>query len=224
MRGKRVIKTIDKKLLEEISQDYRHLILKKRIKKGLFTIGQVSAEVLLIAGIFAGVMTLAVVAPNVVGAIGKLIKQKKIKPYYFHCDQKQLNKTLAYLKNRHLIEVVYKKDGASVKLTPQGKRRYRIHLIENMVIKKIKKWDGWWHIVIFDIPERFKIAREAIRQKLQNLGFYQIQKSVFVIPYPCEKEINFIRHLFGLENQIRLIKASYFQGEEEVKKYIRLSD
>src|SRR3989344_4682297 len=43
--------------------------------------------------------------------------------------------------------------------------------IDEMEIKKPAKWDGEWRIVIFDIPERFKKAREALRKKLKDLGF-----------------------------------------------------
>ena len=56
--------------------------------------------------------------------------------------------------------------------------------------------DGEWRIVIFDIPEKFKKAREALRMKLKELGFLELQKSVFIFPYECEDEINFIVEVF----------------------------
>lgn len=222
MIGERLIKSVNKELLDEITGDYRRLILKERIKKNLFSIGKIAGEVLLVTGIFAGTMFLAAAAPNVVGAVGKTFGRKRQKPLYFHCNEKEFKKSLSYLKNQHLIEIIYEDGKTSVRLTKRGQRRYRIRLIENMTIEKQKRWDGWWRIVIFDIPEKFKNARDALRQRFQSMGFYQIQKSVFVIPYPCEKEINFIRHLFGLEEQIRIIQANYFQGEEFAKKYFDL--
>ena len=30
------------------------------------------------------------------------------------------------------------------------------------------KWDGEWRIVIFDIPEKFKKAREALKVKIKK--------------------------------------------------------
>lgn len=224
MRGQKLIQAVDRNLLKEISRDYQQLIFKKRLKEDLLTFGQISAQVLLVAGVLAGAIVLAAVAPNVIGAIGRLAKKKKAEPYYFKCDQKKFSRALSYLKNQHLIEMIPNgKKKTSFRLTPKGERKYCIHLLDKMSIDRPKKWDGWWHIVIFDIPERFKIAREAIRQKLQNLGFFQIQKSIFVIPYPCEKEINFIRQLFGLEDQVRIIRADYFQGEQAAKKFFNLS-
>lgn len=222
MKGQKLIKKVDQDLLNEISRDYRRLLLKERIKDDLLTVGQISAQVLLITGALAGTIVLAAVAPNVIGAVGKLTMKRK-KPYYFKCEQKKFNRTLTYLKNRHLIEIVPDQRGrTSIKLLPKGERKYHIHLLDGMTLEKPKRWDGYWRIVIFDIPEKFKIAREAIRQKLQNLGFRQIQKSVFAVPYPCEKEINFISGLFGLQNQIRIVRADYFQGEEEMRKVFGL--
>jgi len=220
MRGQKFIKAVDSKLLREISNDYRRLILKKRLREDLLTLGQISSQVLLVAGALVGAITLAAVAPNIIGVMGRLTKKKKVGPYYFKCDQKEFSRALTYLKNRHLIEVIHEPGSrTSLRLMPKGERKYYIHLFDKMSIEEPKKWDGWWRIVIFDIPERFKIAREAIRQKLQNLGFFQIQKSVFVIPYPCEKEINFIRQFFGLQNQIRIIRADYFQGEQAARRF-----
>ena len=174
-------------------------------------------------GALAGTITLAVIAPNIIGAIGRLTKKGKTKPYYFRCDQKKFNRAITYLKNQRLIKIIPNQgDKTSLRLLPKGERRYYIQLLDKMSLEKSKKWDGYWRIIIFDIPEKFKIAREAIRQKLQKLGFYQLQKSVFVIPYSCEKEINLISELFGLEKQIRIIRADYFQGEQEVKKFFGL--
>jgi len=222
MYGKKLIKTINKELLDEITGDYRKMILKERVKKTLFTIGKISGQVILVAGVLGGAMFLAAAAPNVVGAVGRVAGGRKKKPLYFHCNEKKFSRSLSYLKNQHLIEIINEDGRTSLRLTKRGQRRYRIHLIEHMTIEKQKKWDGWWRIVIFDIPERFKNARDALRQRFQSMGFFQIQKSVFAIPYPCDKEINFIRHLFGLEEQIRIIRANYFQGESMAKEFFKL--
>ena len=52
----------------------------------------------------------------------------------------------------------------------------------------------------FDIPERFKKQGEALRNKLRELGFAKLQESVFIYPYECEDEINFIVEVFLLDH------------------------
>lgn len=47
-----------------------------------------------------------------------------------------------------------------------------------------QRWDGKWRVVIFDVPERFKKDRERIRRTLAYYGFQQLQKSVWISPFP----------------------------------------
>ena len=69
----------------------------------------------------------------------------------------------------------------------------------------------------FDIPEKFKKAREALRLKLKELGFKELQKSVLVFPYECEDEINFIMEIFLIRPFVRFIRAKSFTNEEQLK-------
>ena len=71
--------------------------------------------------------------------------------------------------------------------------------------------------MIFDIPEKFKKAREALRLKLKELGFKELQKSVLVFPYECEDEINFIMEIFLVRPFVRFIRAKSFTNEEQLK-------
>lgn len=222
MRGQKLIKKIDQELLQEISTEYRRLVLKEKIKKDLITVGEISGKILLAAGVLAGILVVGAIAPNIIGAIGKLTKGKRRK-VYFNCKSTQFNQSLSYLKKQRIVGVSQGRGGREITLTKRGRQRFYIHLVENIAIPKPKKWDGQWRIVIFDVLEKFKVGREALREKLYNLGFRQIQKSIFVFPYPCEKEVNFVREIFGLSNQVRLIQASHFEGEEEVKEYFNLS-
>ena len=83
-------------------------------------------------------------------------------------------------------------------LTKDGEKKALRFKLDDMKIKKPKKWDKQWRIVIFDIPEKFKTAREALRGKLKNIGFVELQKSVFAHPFECEDEINFIVEVFQI--------------------------
>ena len=44
----------------------------------------------------------------------------------------------------------------------------------------------------FDVPEKRRKIRDALRNKLKELGFYELHHSLFVFPYPCRDEIDFI--------------------------------
>jgi hypothetical protein len=218
MRGQKLIKKIKPELLDELAGDYKRFIFKEKIKKNFCSVAQISSQLLLVAGVIAGVIVIAAIAPNIVGIIAKSTKRKNAR-LYFNCDKKKFSQALVYLKNRKYINISSADVGTEINLTDKGRRRYGLFVLDKLEIKKPKKWDGKWRFVIFDIPERLKIAREALREKLNNLDFYQLQKSVFVFPYPCEREVNFIRELFGVSNLVHLVSADYFQSENEVKKH-----
>ena len=71
--------------------------------------------------------------------------------------------------------------------------------------------------VIFDIPETKKKAREALRNKLKELGFKELQKSVLVLPYECEDEIDFIVEIFEIRRFVRFMRVNSFTNDEQFK-------
>lgn len=104
----------------------------------------------------------------------------------------------------------YKEDKrgiANVILALKGKKRILKYDLDNMKIKRPSRWDGYWRIVVFDIPEDEKKARSALRIKLKDLGFYPMQKSVFVHPYDCKNEIDFVVEIFEIKPYVRFIVA-----------------
>lgn len=116
--------------------------------------------------------------------------------------------------------VDYKEDNngmINIVLTKEGEKKALKFKLDDMKIKKPAKWDGEWRIVIFDIPDKFKKAREALRKKLKDLGFIKLQESVFVFPYECEDEINFIMEVFLIRPFVRFMKVKFFTNEEQIR-------
>src|SRR3989344_3862315 len=88
---------------------------------------------------------------------------------------------------------------------------------------KEKILDKKWRIVIFDIPERKgRQARNAMRWKLQKMGFFQLQKSVWVCPYPCEKEIQLVCEVFKINPFVNIVTAEQIYNDGNLKKYFKL--
>lgn len=104
------------------------------------------------------------------------------------------------LRRQGCVNIQKKNNQIYISLTNKGKERAGRYQIDNLRIKKMKKWDKKWRIVIFDIPEKKKVAREALRGKLKDLGFAKFQDSAWVTPFPCENEINFIKLVFDLSD------------------------
>jgi len=127
---------------------------------------------------------------------------KKEKQY----NSTQLTQALYRLKKRKIVTIKKMDNGETlIKLTERGKRRKLKYDFEDLKISGDTSWDGKWRILMFDIPESRKGAREALRNKINKLGFVQFQKSVWLYPYPCQNEIDFITEYFSIGQYVNLI-------------------
>ncbi len=139
-------------------------------------------------------------------------------------EKKQFTDTFSYLKRQNLIEFNHRNGQVYIKLSKEGKKKARQYQIDELEIKPTKKWDNTWRIILFDIPEDIKIKREVLRGKLKELGFTMIQRSVWVIPYPCEEELKMLKKFFGFTDKHYLFieTKTLNQHERRVKKIYKL--
>lgn len=135
---------------------------------------------------------------------------------------KKINNAIRQLKRKKLVEIIKDDDGkVSVRLTNKGKNRVKEFSIETISIKKPKRWDGRWRVLMFDIPTKPKIynqAREALRNKIKELGFFQMQKSAWVCPYECEDELLFVAEIFEVQKYIEILTVEKLLHESILKR------
>ena len=150
--------------------------------------GELSKNILIALGM--GMMiTTAILLPGSAKMFKPFIKKFKT------TRRQNFIKSLKTMKRNRLVD--FKEEGniSKITITEKGKKKLLIYELDNLEIKKPKKWDGIWRIVTFDVPESKKAARNALRSKLKELEFCQLHKSVFVFPYPCLSEIQFIEEI-----------------------------
>ncbi|MBI4159666.1 hypothetical protein HY504_00705 [Candidatus Wolfebacteria bacterium] len=97
-----------------------------------------------------------------------------------------------------------------------------LYRIDEIQLKKPTIWDKKWRLIMFDIPHNKKASRDALRAKLRQLDFYPLQKSVFVTPYPCEDEIDFIGSVFGVRSHILILSLPTFSEDGTWQNYFNL--
>lgn len=176
-----------------------------------------TTKIILAVLLVAGTLTLSLMAPNVIQIFGK-----------YKCARKRsaqnLRQAIHRLKKQKMIEVIKENDDSlTIRLTQNGKRKIKKLSIDNLKISKPRHWDKKWHIVIFDIPNKYVRARDALRLKLRDLEFYQLQKSVWIYPFPCENEILFVAEVFGVQRFIELLTVEKLLHEEKIKNYFKLT-
>ena len=84
------------------------------------------------------------------------------------------------------IEKVIKNNKAYLVLTTNGREKVRR---EFPLTRFSGKWNKKWVILIFDIDEKSRKARNRLREKLKNIGFGMLQKSVWITPLPIAGEL-----------------------------------
>ena len=192
------------------------LEIKHKLKKSKFKAPSVAKIILTAVGL-AGLVTIAVIAPNSLQMLKLFgLGKRQYKPRSVYGTYKRMQK-------ERWIEVEKINNKIIIKTTVNGKKKFLDYQFEEMRIKRPEKWDGKWRVVGFDIPEKIKKARNALRNKLTELGFWQIQKSLFVLPYDCRKEINFIADFFQVQDYILLIEAATITNEDYLKDKFKLN-
>lgn len=129
-----------------------------------------------------------------------------------------LYRTVKEFYHKQLVEYRENSDGSlSVILSKEGEKVAFTASLDTLTIPTPPLWDKRWRFVLFDIPEKKRVGRNALREKLVELGFKEWQRSVFVYPYPCEKEIDFIIEVFDLRPYVRYAEAVYLTNEASLK-------
>lgn len=104
-----------------------------------------------------------------------------------------------------LIEKVEKNGEIYIRIASNGKK-----LIQRdfpMLLLQNKTWDGNWRIVMFDIEEVNKKVRERLRNKLKELGFGMLQKSVFISPHDIIKDFIEFAEASGIKDYLYILET-----------------
>ncbi len=135
----------------------------------------------------------------------------------------RLRATLKRLYQEKIVEVKIDKDQEPmVVLTTKGKTRYLKSRFKEMITQKPPRWDGKWRLVIYDIADLKKTSQQAFRQTLKELKFLRLQNSVYLYPYPCADEIEFLRQFYGIGEEVLILTVAKLENEEAYKKYFGL--
>lgn len=134
------------------------------------------------------------------------------------------NKMVNQLSKQKYVSIQEKQNGeVVVTITQRGMRRALAYQLDTMRLTKPKRWDGKWRLIIFDIPERHKKLRDAFRRRLQQMELYALQESVYVSPYPCFDEVEFLRELFGVAFSVRYLLVEKIEDDIFVRRHFDLS-
>lgn len=116
--------------------------------------------------------------------------------------QSELSREIKRLRERGLIDFV-SDEKLAYRLTDKGKQK----AVWESVIMDDGKWDGRWRVVIFDIPEKRREARNLFRSSLKKWGFKAWQQSVWATKKNCTKALRKFVNDVGIEDWVLILES-----------------
>ncbi|MAG60046.1 hypothetical protein CMO96_04635 [Candidatus Woesebacteria bacterium] len=137
-------------------------------------------------------------------------------------DGSRLRQRLKELHKQKVVRIYQTGDKFVVQITKKGRKRLLKYKLNNLKIPEPKKWDGKWRIVAYDIPKEKNSARDALRATLKRFNFLELQKSVYLYPYPCADMVEFIRELYGVGEHVTFLTVGNLEDENAYKEHFKL--
>lgn len=146
---------------------------------------------LLVAVAATGAIGIAIVAPNAIQALEKPLE----KFISGKSNRKELRRIARYLKRRELVLIKENDDDTyTITLSRSGLTRSKQVRFDRLEVDR-GKWDEKWRVIMFDIPEQHKTTRDYISRHLRLIGFKQLQRSVFIYPYPVDEFVALLKDM-----------------------------
>jgi len=158
-----------------------------------------------------------------IGAIMKLYKEWERENDIKEWDKYNLPRLRFILKRMMKQQYIRMKpmpDGSTIlTLTKKGMLQNLKYNIETMKIEKPKKWDGRWWLVMYDISKFKRREQDMFRRMLKRFNMLPLQKSVYLYPYPCEHEIEFLRGYFDVPEAVIVMRVTALENELQYRRY-----
>ena len=160
----------------------------------------------------AGIISVAIIAPNVLGAMAKV----GLIPHGRQGEivRRSIDRMYAQGLLRHV--------GSSLALTREGERSLRKLQLKTFRMNTPLRWDKKWRILVFDIPERQRRLRDGIRRTLLANGFVRLQDSVWIYPYDCEDWVNLWKAELRVGKELLYLIADTVEGDSGLKRKFNL--
>jgi len=155
----------------------------------------------------AGVLAVAIAAPNAVSSMHKLGLMPGPR------QRESMRRTYQRLAKQGYVTY----DGPHLRLTSRGESELRRIKFRAHAMDKRKKWDGKWRVLTFDIPEKQRRLRDKVRSLLQSFGFVRLQDSVWVYPHNCEDHIALLKAELRIGYKMRYLVVQELEGDRHLR-------
>ena len=129
-----------------------------------------------------------------------------------------VTRSLKGLRESGLIENLSSTHNEYARLTKEGKKKMHSLILESDTGLVPQTWDGFWRIILLDLPESRKSERESLRYLLKKANFVCLKNSAWISPYPFEHLFMNIKKDLGLTTEMMIIVTQFV--DDETKKVL----
>ncbi len=133
--------------------------------------------------------------------------------------QYAINRSLKSLSEGGLVEEFETQQSNFYRITPEGRHKLRSLKLSSPTSLISTNWDGYWRMVMLDIPESRKSERNSLRYILKKAGFIMLKNSVWISPYPFEHLFMNIKKDMGLSTEVIITVTQLVDPETEDELY-----
>ncbi len=170
-------------------------------------------KILLTTIAVAGILSVAVLAPNALKVIKQFSGDKGFR------RKRYLDNSIGNLLKKGLIKFEISDGGKKfVTLTKKGEEQLVKYKIGDLRIKRPRRWDKKWRVIIFDIKEKRRETRNLLRSTLNRFGFVKLQNSVWVFPYECEELIIMLKSNLFVGKDVLYMTVDSIENEKWLKE------
>ena len=161
-----------------------------------------------------GMVATTLLAPNAVRLLDKPL-QGYFKGLDERARQREIKRILSYMKRQGVVTEDY---DHGLHISKKARKRLEQANLEALRISIPHKWDKQWRIIFYDIPEKHKSGRDRLAWRLRQLGCQQLQRSVWIHPFPCEDQINTVALAHGVESYVTYLESQHINNERALLK------
>lgn len=130
----------------------------------------------------------------------------------------RLRQVIKRMQQSKLVEIKEENGIPTIKITERGKQKLLRYKVDEMELDE-SNWDGKWRLIIYDVSKTRRANSEMFRTMLNKLNFLKLQKSVYLTPFKCENEIEYLRIFFDIGTEVQILKVGSLENELAYRRY-----
>ncbi|OGG57877.1 CRISPR-associated endonuclease Cas2 [Candidatus Kaiserbacteria bacterium RIFCSPHIGHO2_01_FULL_55_17] len=163
----------------------------------------------------AGVLAVAMIAPNIFKALPRVAGDKYRMGY-------RAKTTVGRLAQKGLVRFVQRSGIRYVEITDKGRRVLFLTEAKNIHQQKWRRWDKRFRLVMFDVPQYRRDTRDKLRAYMREYGFLRVQDSVWVYPYDCEELIALLKAELRVGKDVLYAIVESMENDGWIKRHFGL--